>query len=161
MANTNLKVTDLDFNSIKANLREYLAGKAVFTDYDFEGSALSVLLDVLAYNTHYNAYYVNMVANEMFLDSASQRDSVVSIAKHLGYTPKSKTGASATVTLELTHTTQSPPNDAVSVTVPQYEKLEATVDGKTYTFYTMNSYSTTTYTVPDTNSRKLFLLVYL
>tara|TARA_Y100000593_G_scaffold93520_1_gene188660 strand:+ start:15907 stop:17871 length:1965 start_codon:yes stop_codon:yes gene_type:complete len=146
MANKNIKVTDLDFDTIKNNLREYLSGKAVFTDYDFEGSALSVLLDVLAYNTHYNAYYVNMVANEMFLDSAFQRDSVVSIAKHLGYTPKSKTGASASVTLELSENSQMEGgNDTVSVTIPKYEKFDAVVDGKTYTFYTMNSYSSTEY----------------
>ena len=128
MANTNITVTDLDLDSIKTNLREYLAGKTVFTDYNFEGSALSILLDVLAYNTHYTAYYVNMVANEMLLDSASQRDSVVSIAKHLGYIPKSKVGASALITLILTQTTSSPPNDAVTVTVPKYSKLESTVD---------------------------------
>ena len=153
MANTNLKVTDLDFDTIKTNLREYLAAKTVFTDYDFEGSALSALLDVLAYNTHYNAYYVNMVANEMFLDSASQRDSVVSIAKHLGYTPKSKSSASATITLQLT---QSGSQSAVSVVVPKYEKFEASVDGKTYTFYSMNSYASTSYV--DAGSDRIFTI---
>ena len=153
MANTNLKVTDLDFDTIKTNLREYLAAKTVFTDYDFEGSALSALLDVLAYNTHYNAYYVNMVANEMFLDSASQRDSVVSIAKHLGYTPKSKSSASATITLQLT---QSGSQSAVSVVVPKYEKFEASVDGKTYTFYSMNSYDSTSYV--DAGSDRIFTI---
>ena len=139
MSTTDIQITDLDFDTIKSTLRTYLKGQSVFTDYDFEGSALSTLLDVLAYNTHYNAYYANMLANEMFLDSASQRDSVVSIAKHLGYTPQSKSSASATITLTLTEdgTTSS------SVTVPQYSQFTASVDGKSYTFYSMNSYSTT------------------
>ena len=81
---TNLRVTELDFDNIKSNLKAYLQSQSEFTDYDFEGSALSVLLDILAYNTHYNAIYGNLIANEMFLDTASKRDSVVSLAKHFG-----------------------------------------------------------------------------
>lgn len=88
-SNTNIKVTELDFSSIKSNFITYLQSQDTFKDYNFDGSALSVLLDVLAYNTQYNAYYLNMVANEMFLDSALQRSSVVSQAKLLNYTPKS------------------------------------------------------------------------
>ena len=88
-SNTNIKVADLDFNSIKTNFTTYLQSQDTFKDYNFQGSALSTLLDVLAYNTQYNAYYLNMVANEMFLDSALQRSSVVSQAKLLNYTPKS------------------------------------------------------------------------
>ena len=70
MANNKINVSDLDFDLIKTNLKEFLKTQDQFTDYDFEGSGLSVLLDVLAYNTHYNAYLANMVVNEMFLDSA-------------------------------------------------------------------------------------------
>ena len=76
-----LNITELDFDLIKANLRTYLASQSEFTDYDFTGSALSTLLDVLAYNTHYNAVLANMQANEMFIDTAVKRTSVVSLAK--------------------------------------------------------------------------------
>ena len=72
-ANSNIQITDLDFNTIKTNLRKYLQSQDILKDYNYEGSALSTLLDILAYNTQYNAYYLNMVANEMFLDSAIQR----------------------------------------------------------------------------------------
>ena len=73
MAKENLRVTELDFDSIKTNLKDYFSSQSDFQDYGFEGSALNILMDVLAYNTHYMSYYVNMVANEMFLDSASNR----------------------------------------------------------------------------------------
>ena len=89
MANARLQITDLDFDQIKNNLKSYLQQQSEFSDYDFEGSGLSVLLDILAYNTHYNAYYLNMVANEAFLDTAVLRDSVVSHAKTLNYVPYS------------------------------------------------------------------------
>ena len=95
MANSKINVTDLDFDQIKNNLKEYLRGQSEFTDYDFEGSALSTLLDVLAYNTHYQSLYYNLVVNESFLDSASKRSSIVSKAHELGYTPKSISGAKA------------------------------------------------------------------
>ena len=85
MATDKLRVTELDFDTIKTNLKNFFADQTEFTDYDFSGSGLSILLDVLAYNTHYMAYYLNMVAYEMYLDSATQRDSVVSLAKQLGY----------------------------------------------------------------------------
>ena len=80
-ANGNIQVTDLDFINIKNNLKQFLQGQDTLKDYNYEGSALSVLLDLLAYNTQYNAYYLNMVANEMFLDTALLRSSVVSKAK--------------------------------------------------------------------------------
>ena len=85
----NNPITELDFAQIKNSLKEYLNGQDYFTDYDFDGSALSILLDLLAYNTHYMGFYANMVSNEMFLDSAVKRSSLVSLAKHLGYTPQS------------------------------------------------------------------------
>lgn len=88
-SNTNVQLTDLDFSNIKKNFIAYLQQQDTFKDYNFEGSAMSTLLDVLAYNTQYNSFYLNMVANEMFLDTALQRSSVVSQAKALNYTPKS------------------------------------------------------------------------
>jgi hypothetical protein len=107
MANARLQISDLDFDQIKQNLKSYLQQQNTFQDYDFEGSGLSVLLDILAYNTHYNSYYLNMVANESFLDTAILRDSVVSHAKTLGYTPYSTTAAIAkiNVTVESGNTT--------------------------------------------------------
>ena len=97
-----LEITDLDFDKIKTNLKTYLKGQSEFTDYDFEGSGLSVLLDILAYNTHYNAFMANMLANEMFLDTAVKRNSVVSHAKALGYTPTSASAPIATVNILVT-----------------------------------------------------------
>ena len=89
MAQQNLQVTELDFDDIKNNLKTYLKGQTEFSDYNFEGSGLSVLIDTLAYNTHYLGMNANMLANEMFLDSATLRSSVVSHAKKLNYTPRS------------------------------------------------------------------------
>jgi len=82
-----IQVTELDFDDIKNNLKSFLKGQSEFTDYDFEGSGMNILLDTLAYNTHYLAYNANMAVNESFLDTATQRNSVVSHAKTLGYTP--------------------------------------------------------------------------
>ena len=97
--NTGINVTNLDFNQIKTNLKTFLQSQDILKDYNYDGSALSVLLDTLAYNTQYNAYYLNMVANEMFLDTAIQRASVVSHAKELGYIPASSRAPSATINL--------------------------------------------------------------
>ena len=107
------QLNQLDFNNVKNSLKEYLRANSDFSDYDFEGSALSNLLDILAYNTYYTAFNTNMVANEMFLDSATLRDNVVSIAKQLGYRPKSATASEATVTLKLNYTSPNKPNTAV------------------------------------------------
>ena len=79
-----INVAELDFDQIKSNLKSFMQGQSQFQDYDFEGSSLSVLLDILAYNTHYNALYTNFAVNESFLDSASKRSSVVSRAKEIG-----------------------------------------------------------------------------
>ena len=100
-ANSNIQITELDFNNIKANFKTFLNSQNTLKDYNYEGSALSVLLDTLAYNTQYNAYYLNMVANEMFMDSALQRSSVVSHAKLLNYTPKSASAPQATINLTI------------------------------------------------------------
>ena len=126
-----IQVSELDFDQIKTNLKNFLKGQNQFSDYDFEGSGLSVLLDVLAYNTHYNALYTNLAVNEMFLDSASKRASVVSIAKSLGYTPQSATSARAIVNMEVTNPGSTP----YSLTLPQYSPFSTVIDGKSYTFY--------------------------
>lgn len=97
MANTSINLVSLDFDSIKSNLKEYLKNQAVFSDYDFEGSNISVLLDLLSYNTYLNSYYLNMVASEMFLDSAQLRNSVLSHAKTLNYLPSSRRSAVASI----------------------------------------------------------------
>ena len=86
---TKLQVTELDFDDIKSNLKTYMKNQTEFTDYNFEGSALSTLIDLLAYNTHYLGMNANMAVNEAFLDTATLRSSVVSHAKTLGYTPRS------------------------------------------------------------------------
>jgi hypothetical protein len=89
MSNTNLRIDGLDFDAIKSNLKTYLRSQDQFKDFDFEGSGMNIILDLLAYNTHYQSFYANMVANEAFLDSSALRSSTVSIAKQLGYTPRS------------------------------------------------------------------------
>jgi hypothetical protein len=129
---SNLRIAELDFDQIKTNLKTYLNDQTEFTDYDFEGSGLSVLLDVLAYNTHYNAYLANMVMNEMFLDSAVKRSSAVSIAKHLGYTPVSARGSVANLDIVVTNPTNLP----ATLTMDRYTPFTSTVDGSTYTFLT-------------------------
>ena len=98
------QVANLDFNQIKASLKEYMRAQSDFTDYDFEGSTLSVLLDTLAYNTYYTAFNTNMVVNELFIDSATLRDNVVALAKQLGYRPKSVTSPTAYVSFTVTYT---------------------------------------------------------
>lgn len=101
-SNNNLRVADLDFFSIRNNLKNYLRNQDTFQDYDFEGSGMSVLLDVLAYNTYYNSYYLNMVANESFLDTAQIRNNVLSHAKLVNYVPMSKRGAEAKINVIVT-----------------------------------------------------------
>ena len=96
-----LRVTELDFDSIKDNLKTYLKAQNEFKDYDFEGSGMNILLDTLAYNTHYLGFNANMLANEMFLDSASLRSSVVSHAKSLGYETTSSRAPYATINISL------------------------------------------------------------
>ena len=132
MANNKINVSDLDFDLIKTNLKEFLKTQDQFTDYDFDGSGLNVLLDVLAYNTHYNAMYTNLAVNEMFLDSASKRDSVVSIANNYGYLPTSKTSAIAKISLSVAIGT----NTSRILTLSKYSPFKATVSGIDYTFYT-------------------------
>ena len=125
---TKLEISELDFDGIKSNLKTFLSQQNEFTDYDFEGSGMSVLLDTLAYNTHYLAYNANMLANEMYLDSADLRSSVVSLAKQVGYTPTSCTSSTATLNVLM--------NDAsgASLTMSRGTKFTTTVDGQSYSF---------------------------
>ena len=104
-----LEVTDLDFDTVKDNFKVFLKQQSVFTDYDFEGSGMSVLMDLLAYNTHYLAFHSNMLANEMFLDTSLNRASAVSHAKAIGYTPVSMKASNASVTITVSNvpTTQT------------------------------------------------------
>jgi hypothetical protein len=129
--NKRISVAELDFDAIKSNLKNFLKGQTEFQDYDFEGSAMSVLLDILAYNTHYNGIYTNLAANEIFLDSASKRVNVVSLAKMLGYTPKSALCAKAIVDVTIISPTSQPP----VVTLPANQPFNTLIDNKTYTFY--------------------------
>lgn len=137
MATTNkrIKVAELDFDTIKTNLKNFLRGQEEFTDYDFEGSALSTLIDLLAYNTHYNNLYTNLSVNEMFLDSASKRANVVSLAKMLGYTPASSKCARASVNL----TVSNPTVVSDVATLQSGQPFTTTVDGKEFTFYNQDS----------------------
>ena len=130
-----IQVSELDFDQIKANLKTFLRGQAEFSDYDFEGSGLSVLLDILAYNTHYNALYQNFTVNEMFLDSAGKRNSVVSRAKELGYTPYSATCPEAIVDV----TVSTPSSFPDTLILPKNSSFTTTVDKTTYTFYTTDA----------------------
>ena len=104
---SNIIATDLDFEAISENIKKYLKGQDKFKDYDFDGSAIQVLLDILSSNTYYNSMYQNMVSNESFLDSSILRESVVSNSKVLGYTPRSQKSAQARITLFLKENVQN------------------------------------------------------
>lgn len=132
MANNRIRVSELEFDSIKENLKDFLKGQAQFSDYDFEGSNLSVLIDLLAYNTHYNALYTNFALNEVFLDSASKRDSVVSLARSIGYRPRSATCATTRINFTVTGTNTTPP----FLTLPGDLVFFGIKDGIRYNFYT-------------------------
>lgn len=139
--NNKIRTTDLDFDEIKNNLKNYLRGQQKFSDYDFEGSGLSILLDVLAYNTHYNALYNNLAVNEAFLDSASKRSSVVSKAKELGYVPTSSRCATAVVKVVLKRTNIS------TTSVPfinQGDQFYGSDGNTSYSFYANDTYINTT-----------------
>jgi len=138
---SNYRISELDFDTIKTNLKQFLTNyrdkdnNLIFKDYDFDASSISILLDLLSYNTHYNAYLANMVANEMFLDSAVKRESAVSIAKHLGYTPLSYRSARATVSFEI----PNPVNSPASLTLPKFSPFTTTIDDGTYTFVNLDA----------------------
>jgi hypothetical protein len=136
-SNTQIQVANLDFADIKQNFINYLQSQSTFKDYNFTGSALSNLLDILSYNTQYNAFYLNMVANEMFLDSALQRSSVVSHAKLLNYVPQSAIGPLAYINVGFYGVTTP------TYTIPKYTNfISGPVDNKNYNFVTTTSYTT-------------------
>jgi len=124
------QLNNLDFANIKTALKDYMRAQSDFTDYDFEGSVLSNLLDVLAYNTYYTAFNTNMVVNELFLDSASLRDNVVSLAKQLGYSPKSVTAPKAAINLDISFGGTAP----ASVTIKAGSGFVTNFDGSLYRF---------------------------
>ncbi len=125
---TKLQVTELDFDSIKRNLKTFLSQQDEFRDYNFEGSGMSVLLDVLAYNTHYLGFNANMLANEMYLDSADLRSSVVSLAKQVGYTTRSASTSSANIDIVVNN------GSGPAITMSRGTKFSTTVDGQAYSF---------------------------
>ena len=124
------QVNNLDFADIKTALKDYMRAQSDFTDYDFEGSVLSNMLDVLAYNTYYTAFNTNMVVNELFLDSASLRDNVVSLAKQLGYSPKSVTAPKAAIDLDISFGGTAP----AAVTIKAGSGFVTNFDGSLYRF---------------------------
>ena len=133
-ANSGLQITNLDFGSIKSSLKTFLGQQDTLKDYNFDGSALSVLVDLLAYNTQYNAYYLNMVANEMFLDSSVQRNSVVSHAKMLNYIPRSAVSSKASIKLQVNQVGTS------TLTLPKFTPfLSEAINGVNFTFLTKDS----------------------
>ena len=132
---TKLDISQLDFDGIKDNLKTFLSQQDEFTDYDFEGAGMNVLLDTLAYNTHYLAYNANMLANEMYLDSADQRTSVVSLAKQVGYTPRSANSAKATIDVVVNNAS------GASLTMARGTKFTTTVDSTNYSFVNNSSVS--------------------
>jgi len=131
MASNKISVTDLEFDAIKSNLKSYLSSQTQFQDYDFEGSGMDVLMDVLAYNTHYMGYYANMLANEMFMDTASLRESVVSHAKHLNVIPNSMTAPRALLNMTFT-----PSGSPLSLTIAKDTKFTTSISATSYTFTT-------------------------
>lgn len=133
-SNSSLIIADPDFNSIKQALKTYLKGQDKFSDYDFEGSNMSVLLDILSYNTHMNAFYLNMIGSEMFLDSSQMAESIISHAKEIGYLPRSSISSSATVDIKITPSD----NPGVIVIPPKYP-LSSRVSSNTYEFYTSDA----------------------
>jgi len=139
---SNINITDLDFEQVSTSLKEYLKGQTTLKDYDFDGSNLSVLVDLLAYSAHTSAFNANMVASEMFLDTAQIRKNVVSRAKELGYTPSSRTAAEASFDLTITSPTIAGQRPA-SLTINRGHEFTTVFDGSSYTFITLDNQTIT------------------
>lgn len=135
MANT---ITNLDFDDIKAGLKAYLAAQDDLTDFDYEGSAISRVLDILSLNTHYNAFLANASFNETFLDTAIKRANAVSRAGEVGYVARSAKSATAVVTVDLTDPTVTP----ITLSMDKYSAFTTTIDGQDYTFFTIDAVNT-------------------
>lgn len=158
---TNKLISDLDFETIRANIAAFIANNTNFTDYNFEGSGLSYLMNILAYNTHYNAVYLNMAMNENFIDTAQLRSSVVSIAKQLGYTPKSKKSSIAKISFTITEPSDSEYYQTAGHTIylDKTYKFASEKDGITYIFSPTETVSATSdsdgmYTFSDITVRE-------
>jgi len=132
-ANNSISLVSLDFDTLKSQLKTYLKSQSQFSDYDFDGSNMSVLLDILTYNTHLNAFYLNMVASEMFLDSAQLRNSVISIAKSLNYTPRSTKSSRALINLSF------PQSGLQSFSIPEATRFTGKNSRGSYQFITDES----------------------
>ena len=128
------QVANLDFDQIKSSLKEYMRAQTDFTDYDFDGSALSNMLDVLAYNTYYTAFNTNMVVNELYIDSATLRDNVIAIAKQLGYRPKSATSPTAYISFTVTY---SNPTTDTELILKKGTGFTASYDNTLYNYITV------------------------
>jgi len=137
MASNKLTVSDFDFDNIKTNLKTFLQGQSEFQDYDFEGSGFAILLDTLAYNTHYLGFNANMLANEMYLDSADIRKNIVSLAKMLGYTPTSCRASNAVLSVKVNNV----PSSSTSLTMDKGTVFSTSVNGSSYQFVTNQSYT--------------------
>jgi hypothetical protein len=143
-ADNNLKVNELDFNSIKINFKNYLKSQDEFRDYNFEASGISTLLDLLSYNTYYNAFYLNMVASEAFLSTAQKRNTVVNLAKSLNYIPRSTSAAKISGTI-----TVIAANSPTSITIPKNTEFTGQINDSTFSFLTQEAitvYSQENYT---------------
>lgn len=138
MANSSINLIELDFQGIKSSLKSHLSSQSKFQDYDFDGSNMNVLLDVLSYNTYLNSFYLNMVASEMFLDSAQLRDSIVSHAKELNYLPRSFRSAQANVNISIT-----PSTSVSSVLIPSKTSFTSRIGSNTFNFVTRDAIALT------------------
>jgi len=162
MENKKISTAELDFDQIKSNLKEFLRGQDKISYYDFEGSGMSILLDILAYNTHYNALYSNLAVNESFLDSASKRNNVVSLAKMLGYIPDSASSPSAVVDVTVSGTDSTP----ATIILPRYTPFETSIGNETYRFYTLGdniaeyNSATNSYTFSNLNIKEGTPLIF-
>ena len=137
-----VNITDLDFDDISKNLKNYLKGQSTLKDYDFEGSNISLLIDLLAYSSHVSAFNANMVASELFLDTAQIRKNVVSRAKEIGYTPTSATASMATIDLQVNNPLIGG-NSPTSLTLNRGHKFKTVYDGFNYPYVLLESQTIT------------------
>src|SRR6056300_1187413 len=145
MSNISNDLATLDFATVNENLKTYLKSQSAFKDYDFEASNINVLLDILAYNTNLNAFYLNMISNEMFLDSAIIRDSIISHAKELNYLPRSFRSSIATVNVFLRDT-----SDDATVLIPRGTSFTGSDGNRNFTFVTAENILATSIGITET-----------
>ncbi len=126
--------TNLDFDQIKTTLKNYLKSNSNFTDYDFEGSNLSTIIDVLAYNTYITSYNANMVANEVFIDSATLRENVVSLARNIGYVPRSRKSSQATISFFVDTSNINPPPVSLTLNKGTVASTSGSFGNQSFTF---------------------------